>query len=171
MLPLPSTNYVLRMPRQAEALTLHPAGTDAFGRPASLAPDTAEAWCAMRDLAAQGGIHLLLISGFRSVARQTEIIQSKLNGGLLLENILQFSAYPGHSEHHTGRAIDVGSPHCEHLSEAFENTSEFAWLSAHAYRHGFIMSYPRGNAHGIAYEPWHWRHQQRNVNAPSSAPS
>jgi D-alanyl-D-alanine carboxypeptidase len=27
----------------------------------------------------------------------------------------------------------------------------------HAGDHGFRMSYPRGNPHGISYEPWHWR--------------
>ena len=23
---------------------------------------------------------------------------------------------------------------------------------------GFEMSYPRGNPHGVDYEPWHWRY-------------
>jgi D-alanyl-D-alanine carboxypeptidase len=29
-------------------------------------------------------------------------------------------------------------------------------LQRHAATYGFRMSYPRGNAHGISYEPWHW---------------
>ncbi|NND57300.1 MAG: D-alanyl-D-alanine carboxypeptidase family protein, partial [Xanthomonadales bacterium] len=32
----------------------------------------------------------------------------------------------------------------------------FAWLTAHAKQFGFRMSFPRGNPHGVAYEPWHW---------------
>ena len=30
------------------------------------------------------------------------------------------------------------------------------WLASHAGEFGFSMSYPRGNPHGIVYEPWHW---------------
>jgi D-alanyl-D-alanine carboxypeptidase len=26
----------------------------------------------------------------------------------------------------------------------------------HADRFGFRLSYPYGNPHGMAYEPWHW---------------
>ena len=26
---------------------------------------------------------------------------------------------------------------------------------------GFALSYPRGNRHGIAYEPWHWCWSER----------
>ena len=45
--------------------------------------------------------------------------------------------------------------------ESFETTPAFAWLSQHAARHGFSLSYPRGNPHGIVYEPWHWRFRSR----------
>ena len=30
------------------------------------------------------------------------------------------------------------------------------WVKANAARFGFRMSYPRGNAQGFIYEPWHW---------------
>jgi D-alanyl-D-alanine carboxypeptidase len=66
------------------------------------------------------------------------------------------NAYPGHSEHHTGRAIDLGAPSVAPLEEEFENTPEFAWLRARAGSFGFQMTYPRSNVHGIVYEPWHW---------------
>ncbi|HEX7917653.1 D-alanyl-D-alanine carboxypeptidase family protein, partial [Rudaea sp.] len=32
----------------------------------------------------------------------------------------------------------------------------FAWLTKNAGTFGFAMSYPRGNPHALAYEPWHW---------------
>jgi len=73
-----------------------------------------------------------------------------------LADILKVSAYPGYSEHHTGRAVDIGSPDCAHLTEAFEATREFSWLAEHAAGFGFVLSYPRDNPHGIAFEPWHW---------------
>ncbi len=46
-----------------------------------------------------------------------------------------------------------GEPPAE---ESFEATPAFAWLQAKAPAHGFHMSYPRDNPHGIIYEPWHW---------------
>ena len=42
------------------------------------------------------------------------------------------------------------------MTEAFENTDAFAWLTAHAARFGFAMTLPRDNPHGLVYEPWHW---------------
>jgi len=144
------------MPRYAEAVVLRVVGLDVFGRETRLTPAAADAWLGMRRAAEGDGARLLLLSGFRSIERQTEIVRRKLNAGLALEDILKVSAYPGYSEHHTGRAVDIGSPDCAHLAEAFEHTREFAWLTAHAADFGFALSYPRANAHGIAFEPWHW---------------
>lgn len=153
----PPPGYEIRMPRFVEAADLCPAGPDAFGRETLLTPATAEAWRAMQQAAARAeGVELLLLSGFRSIERQTQIVQKKLEAGISLDEILKVNAYPGHSEHHTGRAIDIGSPDCEHLTEAFETTKEYAWLAAHAAGFGFSLSYPRANQHGIAFEPWHW---------------
>lgn len=155
-LPPAPVGYHLRMPRVVEETRLCVAGKDAFGREVRLAAVAADAWAAMRRESAADGVQLLLLSGFRSVSRQAEIVRKKLEAGGALEEILQSSAYPGHSEHHTGRAVDLGSPDCEHLSAAFENTQEFGWLRDHAVRFGFSLSYPRDNPGGIVYEPWHW---------------
>ncbi|MNW15580.1 D-alanyl-D-alanine carboxypeptidase [compost metagenome] len=46
------------------------------------------------------------------------------------------------------------------LEEVFEQTPAFAWLQANADRFGFVLSFPRGNACGYLYEPWHWCYQQ-----------
>jgi len=74
-----------------------------------------------------------------------------------LEQALEYSAYPGVSEHHSGEAIDIGTAGYPHLEEVFEESPAFVWLTENAGRFGFAMSYPRGSATGIAYEPWHWR--------------
>jgi D-alanyl-D-alanine carboxypeptidase len=155
-LPPPPPDYEKRMRRHPEALRLCSLGADVFGRDVQLAPEAAAAWSAMRAAAEAAGARLLLVSGFRSIARQAEIIRRKLDAGMLLSDILKVSAYPGYSEHHTGRAVDIGSPDCAHLTEAFETTREFSWLTEHAAGFGFALSYPRDNAHGIAFEPWHW---------------
>lgn len=153
--PLP-INYEERMTRFDEEQELQIIGQDVFGREVRLTHDAAKAWESISHASEQAGVRLLLLSGFRSIQRQAEIVKRKLDAGILFEEILQVSAYPGFSEHHTGRAIDIGSPHCEHFTESFEQTAEFTWLCEHASEFGFLLSYPRGNRHGISYEPWHW---------------
>ncbi len=148
------------MPRVAEATNLVSAGPDTFGRDVLLTPTAAEAWREMQQAAAREDLELLLISGFRSVAYQAGIVRRKLATGQSLDEILRVSAHPGHSEHHAGTAIDLGSPHAEHLSEAFATTPEFEWLRRHAPAFGFRLSYPPHNAAGIAHEPWHWNLDQ-----------
>ncbi len=155
-LPPAPQGYEARMPRHAEATDLMSVGLDANGRSALLTPEAARAWLSMREEAEKERVDLLLISSFRSIARQNEILTAKLAKGLSLNEILEVNAYPGFSEHHTGRAIDLGSPDCPALTVDFAGTREFAWLRANAARFRFALSYPPGNPFGIAYEPWHW---------------
>jgi D-alanyl-D-alanine carboxypeptidase len=110
----------------------------------------------MQRSAAQQGVTLLLVSAFRSVDYQSQLIRKKLDSGRTLEDVMQFNAAPGFSEHHTGRAIDIACPDAEPLQQAFENTNAFKWLSANAGGFGFVMTYPRDHRHAISYEPWHW---------------
>jgi D-alanyl-D-alanine carboxypeptidase len=126
------------------------------GRPIRLVRPAAESWALMRLAAARDDVELFAMSGFRSISRQTEIFRAKIAVGEPVENILSYVAAPGFSEHHTGRALDIGSPEHSELDEAFGDTGAFHWLAKNAGRFGFALSYPRGNPHGIAYEPWHW---------------
>lgn len=144
------------MPRFEEARVLRVVERGALRAGVQLAPKAADAWEAMHAVAETAGVPLLLLSGFRSIARQEEIVRRKLAAGQGWGEIRSVSAYPAFSEHHTGRAIDVGVAGSPHLTEAFAQTAQFAWLTAHARRFGFTLSYPRGNRYGIAYEPWHW---------------
>ncbi|MFZ5495955.1 MAG: M15 family metallopeptidase [Verrucomicrobiota bacterium] len=126
------------------------------GRILRLTPSAARAWRKMQAAAATDGITLLPLSAFRSVARQTLIIRRKLVAGQPIERILRVSAVPGCSEHHTGRALDLGSPGHLKLEASFARTREFRWLKRHAGKFGFHLSYPRHNRQGIICEPWHW---------------
>lgn len=145
------------MPVQRVARSLVSAGPAADdGKPVRLTPRAAAAWKRMRAAAAADGVSLLPLSGYRSVPRQTRIIRRKLRTGQTITDILRLVAAPGCSEHHTGRAIDIGSPDNQNLDEDFAKTAEFRWLNGHAARFGFRLSYPRNNRHGIGYEPWHW---------------
>lgn len=126
------------------------------GRILRLTSRTAQAWRRMQAAAAADGVTLVPLSAFRSVARQTMILRRKLAAGQRIADILRVSAVPGCSEHHTGRALDFGSPGHLKLETTFARTREFRWLRRHAGRFGFCLSYPRNNRQGIAYEPWHW---------------
>lgn len=140
--------------REAEELVS--VGMDIYGREQRLAPGAAKAWEAMRAAAEHDGDVLQLVSAFRSVDYQRQIIERKLAAGQSWEQILRVSALPGFSEHHTGRTIDVTTPGCKALTEEFEGTLAFRWLQRRAGEFGFTMTYPRGNEFGVAYEPWHW---------------
>jgi D-alanyl-D-alanine carboxypeptidase len=142
---------------QREARRLIPIGRAADdGQSIRLTPAAAAAWARMQAAAARDGVTLLPFSGFRSVARQVKIIRAKLATGRSIDRILRLIAAPGCSEHHTGRALDLGSPAHLRLETGFARTREFRWLSQHAGTFGFHLSYPRNNPHGIGYEPWHW---------------
>ncbi|MDI1336529.1 MAG: D-alanyl-D-alanine carboxypeptidase family protein [Lacunisphaera sp.] len=146
-----------QLPVQREARTLTLVGRAADdGKPVRLTPRAAAAWQRMVAAAARDNIELLPISGYRSVARQTKIIRRKLAADERIADILRLVAAPGCSEHHTGRAIDIGSPADCKLDEHFAKTAEFLWLRKNAARFGFHLSYPRRNRHRIGYEPWHW---------------
>jgi len=110
----------------------------------------------MVSAAADDGIRLLIVSGFRTFDYQAQLIRKKLAAGQTIGEILTVNAAPGFSQHHTGTAVDVASPGSRPLTEEFENSEAFQWLVENAARFGFSMTYPRANRWGFVYEPWHW---------------
>lgn len=142
----------------AEPEWLACAGFDRWRRPLWLRPDAAQAWQRLRAAAACDGVVLEAISGYRSHDYQLGIFARKRARGLALDEILAVNAAPGFSEHHDGSALDIGTPGDPPAEASFETTPAHAWLVAHAAAHGFRMSYPRDNPHGIVHEPWHWRY-------------
>ncbi|MEX0331456.1 MAG: D-alanyl-D-alanine carboxypeptidase family protein [Puniceicoccaceae bacterium] len=121
-----------------------------------LYPRAAENWIKMQKTAREEGIVLKIISAYRSIERQEKIVEAKRKKGLSEEEIFRFSAPPGFSEHHSGRAIDITTDGVTPLEEEFEKTKAFKWLTQNASRFSFRMSYPRKNEYGLGYEPWHW---------------
>lgn len=145
-----------RRPGYAEAQELEEVEPNILGRMQRLAPATAGAWRQMKSAAFMDGVELLLVSGFRSVRDQTDIIRRKLTAGQSIEAILEVNAAPGFSEHHSGKAVDIATPGTRPLTDAFETSAAFGWLQRNAARFGFDMPYGRNNAFGFSYEPWHW---------------
>ncbi len=100
------------------------------------------------------GLDLSLISGYRSYKTQKDLYNKyvKKDG----ENIANtYSAKPGHSEHQTGLAFDIGS-----VERSFANTDEAKWIEENAHLYGFIVRYPKDKTDitGYIYEPWHVRY-------------
>ncbi|MDX1406349.1 MAG: M15 family metallopeptidase [Woeseiaceae bacterium] len=144
------------LPYFEEATELVDVGPNLVGRMQRLTPDAAARWQQMVEAASGDAIRLLIVSGFRSHDYQAQLIQSKLDAGQAIEEILAVNAAPGFSQHHTGRAVDIATPGSRPLTEQFEVSPAFAWLKENAGDFGFSMSYPRENPYGFVYEPWHW---------------
>ncbi|MBL6752420.1 MAG: M15 family metallopeptidase [Nevskia sp.] len=151
------------LPVFGEAARLHCVGLGADGRDKFLAPLAARAWQAMSAAAAAEQVELLLVSAFRSFDFQHALIRAKIAKGRSLDEVLRVNAPPGCSEHHSGRAVDIGSRGIAPLEEDFERTEAFAWLGANAARYGFGLSFPRENRYGYLYEPWHWCWHRRST--------
>lgn len=141
---------------EAEPTQLQLAGFDRYRRPLWLRADAARAWQGMQAAALHDDVLLDAISGYRSHDYQLAIFARKRARGLSVAEILTVNAAPGFSEHHGGRALDIGTPGEPPAEESFEHTAAFVWLMANAAGFGFHLSYPRDNPHGIVYEPWHW---------------
>ena len=152
-----------RRPLHCECEDLASIGLDMFGRELRLERRAASEWQKMIATAKHDGVVLMAISGFRSFDYQRKIIERKLAAGLTVEQIICVSALPGFSEHHTGRAIDVGTPSSPPVSEEFEQTPAFEWLTRRGQGFKFRMTYPRGNEFGVIYEPWHWVFEEKAV--------
>ena len=128
-------------------------------RQVKLRADAAAALAALLGEARLAGVPLVPISGFRTLAYQAGLLQKAIGKYGSEELAGRWVARPGYSEHHTGLAVALGAEEAPDLDveTRFEETRAFHWLQQNAGRFGFELSYPRNNARGINYEPWHWR--------------
>lgn len=102
-----------------------------------------------------------LISGYRSVAEQTELYNERFAqleaSGLSHEEaekqVQTQVQVPGASEHQTGLAIDMSV-------EAGQSDELGLQLAAIAPQYGFVLRYPDGksNITGVNFENWHFRY-------------
>ena len=114
----------------------------------------------MQFLAAEKGISLQLLSGYRSIDLQRDIFyeNKSIRNQTAIERSRD-SAPPGYSEHSTGYAIDVGDGNYPntHFEVEFEQTPAFKFMKRFASKYHFVLSFPPNNKQGVTYEPWHWR--------------
>ncbi len=120
----------------------------------------AKSYLNMEAAAKAEGVDFAVISGFRTIEEQQQLFFdiSKQRNQTPAQRA-KVSAPPGHSEHHTGYAIDIGDAAVPsaNLSTSFEKTAAYQWLQNNAAKYGFEMSFPPNNPQGVMYEPWHWR--------------
>lgn len=71
-----------------------------------------------------------------------------------------YVALPGHSEHHTGLALDIAIYTDGGEGFTFDDKPEYGeWMRANSYKFGFIERYPASKTEitQTAYENWHYR--------------
>jgi D-alanyl-D-alanine carboxypeptidase len=145
---------------EAPANKLRTIGRAGDGYEIRLHEAAAKSYLRMEADAKADGIDFVVISGFRTIAEQQELFFdiSKQRNQTPAQRA-KVSAPPGHSEHHTGYALDIGDAAVPsaNLSTNFEKTAAFQWLQSNAAKYGFEMSFPPNNPQGVMYEPWHWR--------------
>jgi D-alanyl-D-alanine carboxypeptidase len=146
---------------EAPAAALAEAGKyRATGRVVQMRAEAAEAFRAMVTAADADGVHIVPISGFRSKAYQEGLWTRAIARRGSEKGAAKWVAPPGHSEHHTGWALDLGdgdAPKTD-IETSFDKTKASDWLKANAVRFHFELSFPRDNPQGVSYEPWHWRY-------------
>lgn len=113
----------------------------------------------MREI--DGWEHIVPVSGYRSFAQQQKIWDdSVVDSGL--EFTKEFVAVPGHSEHQTGLAIDLGlkQDKVDFICPEFPYSGICQTFRDRAADYGFIERYPQGkeNITHIGHEPWHFRY-------------
>lgn len=101
------------------------------------------------------------VSGWRSFEEQKKIWDDSMedSGKEFTE---KYVAVPGHSEHQTGLAIDLGlkQPEIDFIRPHFPYTGICQCFREKAAGYGFVERYPQGKEEitGISHEPWHFRY-------------
>lgn len=108
-----------------------------------------------------GWNEIVPVSGWRSQKEQQEIWDNSIkeNG---MEFTKKYVAFPDHSEHQTGLAIDLGLNQdiIDFIRPNFPYTGMCRTFREKAAEYGFIERYPADKEEitGIGHEPWHFRY-------------
>jgi D-alanyl-D-alanine carboxypeptidase len=101
------------------------------------------------------GYNMWVQSGFRSYGTQERLYNNYVARDGKKEAD-KYSARPGHSEHQTGLAFDIGSRN----SRVFANSKEYEWMQENAHKYGFIYRFDKRyeDLTGFRNEAWHYRY-------------
>lgn len=94
-------------------------------------------------------------NGFCSYERQEKVFDYyRLKKEYGTKKAISRVALPGHSEHHTGFAMDIRLPKGSLVK--LTRSASYAWLKKNAHKFGFYETYGKNNIFGTVFEPWHW---------------
>ena len=103
--------------------------------------------------------YIYVLSGFRDYNAQRALLNQYIyTEGR--EAAMRRASQPGHSEHHTGLAVDFATM-IDGVQYPFDNFDVAKnWFSRNSYRFGFALSYPAHKTRitGVISEPWHYRY-------------
>lgn len=132
-----------------------------------------DAYQSLYDAAKEAGHTLVIKSGYRSINYETGQYDNALKA-LMLNGLDEYNAMKeldttrarvGHTEHHTGLAMDVAtaeylSSSGDHLKVDFAETDGYKWLVENCNEHGFILRYSaeKESITNMPFEPWHFRY-------------
>lgn len=132
----------------------------------------AQPWLDLQAAAKKNNLDIGLSAAYRSADEQAQLFASRLSVAAInieripsgaydaqILRVLQSTAVPGYSRHHTGYTVDITCEQTPALS--FLITDCFKWLSAENYKnaktYGWIPSYPEGTGQqGPEPEAWEY---------------
>lgn len=135
-----------------------PSDLVSVGHGQQMRAEAASALSKMLAGAQAAGYTVTPASGYRSYTNQVNVYNSEVQayGQQVADSE---SARPGYSEHQTGLAMDLASGGCS-ISDCFGDTPGGKWITANAYKYGFILRYPADKVAitGYRHETWHFRY-------------
>ncbi|MDR1002327.1 MAG: M15 family metallopeptidase [Oscillospiraceae bacterium] len=137
------------------------------GNDIRLSLSAAAAYKLMHDAMANDGYAVIPLSGYRSYneqmamyGEQVELVRAEEEVTLEEAKFIaeKTVAEAGSSEHQYGNSIDISS-NGERQTD-FLSTEQGRWMTANAWKYGFILRYPAGKSDitGREGEPWHYRY-------------
>lgn len=154
----PNSLWVIANKKRPLPDTFVPSNLTSAGNSQQMQATAVTALGQLTKAAANEQITLRPLSGYRSFSAQKSVYNSYVasDGQTKADT---YSARPGHSEHQTGLAIDVGNGQCD-LEICFGDTAAGKWVAANAHTYGFIIRYQQDKTGitGYQYEPWHLRY-------------
>lgn len=141
-----------------------------------LESETALQFTKMQKAAKIDGLHIELVSAFRSFLKQKQIFEYKyqklkangLNQLDAIQQITEYSSIPGTSRHHWGTDIDIilktnqnatfkNVLQTKHFQENGIFFDLHQWMQENAANFGFYLAYTNDiERTGYKYEPWHY---------------
>jgi len=149
---------VVNKSRSLNPQSYTPSDLVSVGNNQQMRTEAATALMTLINAAKAEGLSIQALSGYRSYSRQVTVYNNEVAtyGQAVADTE---SAKPGHSEHQTGWAVDVGGGGCG-IEDCFGATAEGKWLAINAYKYGFIVRYTaeKQAITGYRAEPWHIRY-------------